>query len=134
MNVPCTNSNCKDTTSYQCFCPNGYTGVNCEIFSNPCLQNPCLNQGICQVLQANLFQCQCRIGFSGFYCQFNDDICQRTICLTNFTNQVLSVYNEGDTVSFDSYRSCIVQTWISLNPNGKLFFFKFHVKLKLVIF
>ena len=28
---------------YECICPDGYKGVNCDILINPCSSNPCVN-------------------------------------------------------------------------------------------
>lgn len=50
--------------SYKCYCIDGYTGVNCEINSNECWSNPCLNGGTCIDGIAN-FNCICLEGFTG---------------------------------------------------------------------
>ena len=43
--------------------------TNMTQFSDtPCTNNPCLNQGQCQVV-GNSFQCTCRTGFFGDRCQ-----------------------------------------------------------------
>ena len=83
------------TTGYICQCSYPYTGSNCEILIttpaprpvcacvicpcpvpapvvttvNPCLPNPCQNNGGCAVVQ-NVARCYCSAGFTGYYCQF----------------------------------------------------------------
>jgi hypothetical protein len=123
VNIPLLSNNNPTSSlisnsSYQCFCSRGYIGINCEQFSNPCSSNPCLNQGLCQAILPNLFECKCLQGYTGFYCQFINNSCQQQSCAVNFTNQILNIYSDSDTASFESYRSCILNTWYSLNPSS----------------
>ena len=81
------------TTGYICQCSFPFTGSNCETLIttpapipfcacvvcpcpqpvvtivNPCLPNPCQNNGGCAVVQ-NLARCYCPTSYSGYYCQF----------------------------------------------------------------
>lgn len=93
---PCFNggSCVATTTGYLCQCPYPFTGASCETLIttpppprpacacvvcpcptpvvtvvNPCLPNPCQNNGGCAVVQ-NAARCYCPSGYNGYYCQF----------------------------------------------------------------
>ncbi|CAF1350322.1 unnamed protein product, partial [Adineta ricciae] len=92
---PCYNGGtCVATTNaYICQCTYPYSGSNCEMAiatrapqpscacilcpcptpapmsTNPCLPNPCQNNGGCAVVQNNP-QCYCQPAFTGYYCQY----------------------------------------------------------------
>ncbi|CAF1227611.1 unnamed protein product [Rotaria sordida] len=92
---PCYNggSCVATTTGYLCQCSFPFTGSNCETLIttpvprpvcacvvcpcptpvvtmvNPCLPNPCQNNGGCAVVQ-NIARCYCPGSFRGYYCQF----------------------------------------------------------------
>ncbi|CAF0870390.1 unnamed protein product [Adineta ricciae] len=92
---PCYNggSCVATTTGYLCQCSWPYTGSNCETLIttpaprpvcaciicpcptpvltvvNPCLPNPCQNNGGCAVVQS-VARCYCPTTFTGYYCQF----------------------------------------------------------------
>lgn len=80
------------TTGYLCQCSYPYTGPSCEAVIpppprpacacvvcpcpapvvtvvNPCLPNPCQNNGGCAVI-SNAARCYCPNSFTGYYCQF----------------------------------------------------------------
>ncbi len=110
---PCTNSGtCIGTAaSYSCYCPAGYTGVNCELAINPCSNNPCLNNGLCITTNNPLvFQCQClpsnnfklsklinntntiielkyNQGYAGLRCETRINECQSNPCANGATCQ-----------------------------------------------
>lgn len=52
------------SSSYSCYCIDGYTGINCEINWDDCWSNPCLNGGICTDAVA-AYNCTCSEGFIG---------------------------------------------------------------------
>ncbi len=62
----------------QCVCPQGYSGVNCEIPPDPCANVSCLNGGTC--VNGN---CNCPPGFSGANCETSTDPCASISCLNN---------------------------------------------------
>ncbi|TSV02075.1 Protein jagged-1 [Bagarius yarrelli] len=67
---PCVNAGtCMNTEpdEYQCVCPNGYSGKNCEIVEHACMSNPCANGGTCHEILSG-FECQCPSGWSGTTC------------------------------------------------------------------
>ena len=53
---------------YQCNCPAGFEGTNCETNTNECSSNPCLNGGTCDD-QINGYTCHCAAGFIGSKCE-----------------------------------------------------------------
>ena len=84
------------TTGYLCQCQYPYTGPSCEgiivprpacacvvcpcpapvptaVIVNPCLPNPCQNNGGCGVVQ-NAARCYCPNTYTGYYCQFGKSI------------------------------------------------------------
>lgn len=98
-------------SSYECQCPSGYYGTNCQVSSNTysnlldvrsCSPNPCMNGGSCQpailpfgsygqeVSSSNDIVCLCLEGFSGRYCEINKNLnCQdkdATFCRIIKTN------------------------------------------------
>ena len=71
-NNPCLNgATCQENgNSYTCLCPQFYSGVNCEKYSNACTISPCLNGGTCSVTGlGDTYTCVCRAGYSGTNCQ-----------------------------------------------------------------
>ncbi|KAG4066758.1 hypothetical protein HA402_012825 [Bradysia odoriphaga] len=84
---PCTNNGiCVDLSqghegnSYQCLCPYGYTGKNCQFESDPCNPSECLNGGSCSG-NATHFRCECTAGYTGPLCQHNLNECESSPCV-----------------------------------------------------
>ncbi|XP_023650749.2 slit homolog 3 protein [Paramormyrops kingsleyae] len=73
--------------SYQCTCPFGYKGRNCEVAINACISFPCLSGGTCHVMpgQEDQFSCVCPPGFEGQRCEINPDDCEDNDCENNST-------------------------------------------------
>jgi hypothetical protein len=68
---PCLNGgSCyKGTVTYQCSCPLGFLGSQCESDVDQCRSNPCVNGGICSN-GVNAFTCTCTsTGFTGSTCE-----------------------------------------------------------------
>nr|XP_020459662.1 protein jagged-2-like isoform X2 [Monopterus albus] len=79
---PCVNGGtCMNTEpdEYQCKCPEGYSGKNCEIAEHACVSNPCTNGGTCHKVPAG-FECQCPPGWGGPTCATNLDECASSPC------------------------------------------------------
>lgn len=54
----------------QCQCPAGFAGILCEV-RDPCLLNPCANNGTCLDLSLNgesAYMCRCAKGWEGAHC------------------------------------------------------------------
>ncbi|XP_044728206.1 protein jagged-1b isoform X2 [Chrysoperla carnea] len=86
---PCQNDGtCANTApdSYLCTCPEGFSGVNCEIVDNPCATAPCQHGGTCHETAATgtavggQFTCTCPPGWTGITCQIDVDECASAPC------------------------------------------------------
>ncbi|CAB0012931.1 unnamed protein product, partial [Nesidiocoris tenuis] len=67
---PCENGGtCENThpDQYLCRCPEGFSGLNCEVVDNPCVTAPCANGGMC-ILSGGQFACSCLPGWTGLTC------------------------------------------------------------------
>eukprot|EP00057_Strongylocentrotus_purpuratus_P010037 XP_011664511.1 PREDICTED: fibropellin-1-like [Strongylocentrotus purpuratus] len=51
----------------------------CAVQLNPCLSDPCLNQGTC-VNRVTSFECACAVGFIGIRCETNINECASIPC------------------------------------------------------
>nr|XP_057947306.1 protein jagged-2-like isoform X3 [Doryrhamphus excisus] len=81
-NRPCKNGGtCMNTEpdEYNCACPDGYSGKNCEIAEHACVSNPCANGGTCHEVQSG-FECLCPDGWSGPTCAKDTDECASGPC------------------------------------------------------
>ncbi|XP_004634360.2 protein jagged-1 [Octodon degus] len=79
---PCLNGGtCSNTgpDKYQCSCPEGYSGLNCEIAEHACLSDPCHNGGSCKETSLG-FECECSPGWTGPTCSTNIDDCSPNNC------------------------------------------------------
>lgn len=85
---PCRNGGtCENTNpdQYQCKCPEGFSGINCEVVDNVCATAPCLHGGTCTVTTTVVtngisdstgggggsFNCTCPPGWTGDTCQIS---------------------------------------------------------------
>ncbi|KAJ4936930.1 hypothetical protein JOQ06_001514, partial [Pogonophryne albipinna] len=55
-------------TGYSCYCPQGYTGENCEIDVDDCQSEPCENGGTC-IDKIDSFLCLCLPSYGGDTCE-----------------------------------------------------------------
>uniref|UniRef100_A0A3Q3KFA0 Delta-like protein n=1 Tax=Mastacembelus armatus TaxID=205130 RepID=A0A3Q3KFA0_9TELE len=81
-NRPCKNGGtCMNTEpdEYNCVCPDGYSGKNCEIAEHACMSNPCANGGTCHEVPSG-FECHCPAGWSGPTCAKDTDECASGPC------------------------------------------------------
>ncbi|TDG45135.1 hypothetical protein AWZ03_008473 [Drosophila navojoa] len=84
---PCTNNGiCVDLSqghegnSYQCLCPYGYAGKNCQYESDLCNPAECMNGGSC-LGNSTHFRCDCAPGYTGPLCQHSLNECESSPCL-----------------------------------------------------
>ncbi|XP_071447350.1 protein jagged-1b-like [Hetaerina americana] len=85
---PCLNGGtCENTApdKHNCTCPEGFSGLNCEIVDNPCATAPCRNGGTCIEQVRGLFSCTCALGWSGATCTTNVDECASSPCTNGGT-------------------------------------------------
>ncbi|XP_072293357.1 protein eyes shut homolog [Eucyclogobius newberryi] len=79
---PCANgSRCvlNDASSYTCICTPGWSGQNCGINVNDCVQHWCQNGGTC-VDEIDGYSCLCPKGYTGLYCEEDIDFCVGHVC------------------------------------------------------
>ncbi|KAI2651913.1 Protein jagged-2 [Labeo rohita] len=79
---PCANGGTcmnSEPDEYNCACPEGYSGKNCEIAEHACVSNPCANGGTCHEVPTG-FECQCPPGWEGPTCAKDMDECASSPC------------------------------------------------------
>lgn len=54
---------------YQCTCPSGCSGRNCEVSTSPCSSYLCYNGGFCLINLLLQPFCSCPSGYSGSRCE-----------------------------------------------------------------
>lgn len=68
------------TGTYDCICPSGFYGNNCEEEADECTKLGCKNNATC-IVKDNWFDCICQKGFVGKKCEFNVEECDSNPCL-----------------------------------------------------
>ncbi|KAJ8020411.1 Neurogenic locus notch-like protein 1 [Holothuria leucospilota] len=75
--------------SFRCECPRGYEGRRCEMFSDPCIDNACVN-GVCVPFQ-QAYSCVCDEGYAGVTCE------ERVGCDLTCPDDIYLQTNPGET-------------------------------------
>lgn len=84
MPDPCEHGFCHDLISdYDCLCEKGWTGKNCEIDIDDCMEKPCQNGGYCNDL-LNDYQCQCPPVYKGKNCEIDINECEANPCQVRY--------------------------------------------------
>jgi hypothetical protein len=65
--------------AYSCTCLEGFEGDNCEVGTDPCVPNPCQNDGVCSAM-GDGYLCACPDGFTGSNCETMIDGCSPNPC------------------------------------------------------
>lgn len=91
---PCVTGKCVDLhLGYECVCPKGIIGRNCDVKpSNPCFQNRCVN-GVCKSNASGNYTCVCNHGAEGEFCErekCNADKHFKEVCQHDGTESVVS--------------------------------------------
>ncbi|XP_078609400.1 sushi, von Willebrand factor type A, EGF and pentraxin domain-containing protein 1-like isoform X2 [Branchiostoma floridae x Branchiostoma japonicum] len=84
--IHCENGGTCNSSDGRCTCASGFEGVYCGLTNyDPCEENPCLNDGTCEVNEdtADGYTCHCVSG-DGKYCE-EPDACSNNPCLNNGT-------------------------------------------------
>jgi hypothetical protein len=78
---------------YNCSCPEGWNGTNCENDVNECLpgSDPCQNGGTCNNFDGG-YNCTCPEGWEGINCENDIDECLQ---------EPGPCQNEGECLNFD---------------------------------
>lgn len=76
---PCQNGGtCENPApdEYLCKCPEGFSGMNCQVVDNLCATTPCLHGSTCTETDSGGFNCTCAPGWTGSTCEiskYNND-------------------------------------------------------------
>ncbi|KAF5274040.1 hypothetical protein FQR65_LT04438 [Abscondita terminalis] len=109
---PCLNGGtCENTApdAHLCTCPEGFSGINCEVVDNPCAPAPCLHGGTCMEAGGS-FSCECAPGWAGPTCSIDIDECASAPCQNGgscldledaFSCKCLAAW-EGNVCQFDA--------------------------------
>ncbi|KAG0727792.1 Protein eyes shut [Chionoecetes opilio] len=86
---PCNNGVCVDhlnssSSTFHCFCEDGFTGLLCQTNWDDCWSAPCLNGATCTDLVAGL-ACTCPPGYTGEFCESEINECRSNPCQNNGT-------------------------------------------------
>ncbi|XP_076766726.1 cubilin [Xylocopa sonorina] len=66
---PCVHGRCVVVENgYECLCNSGYTGATCNIKTDPCVPNPCKNNGVC-LISNGAITCDCPTSHTGSRCE-----------------------------------------------------------------
>ncbi|XP_017164565.1 protein eyes shut homolog isoform X2 [Poecilia reticulata] len=68
-----------NASSYMCICAHGWSGQNCRINVNDCVQHWCQNGATC-VDEIDGYSCLCPSGYTGVYCEQDIDYCVDSRC------------------------------------------------------
>ncbi|XP_063796192.1 protein crumbs homolog 1 [Pseudophryne corroboree] len=83
LSNPCPrNATCQvtlDTDTYECRCPSGFKGRNCEIEMKRCFRNLCRHGGECYITDRGP-TCFCAVGYKGIFCEAPEDECLWNPC------------------------------------------------------
>ncbi|XP_010871746.2 delta and Notch-like epidermal growth factor-related receptor [Esox lucius] len=55
--------------AYSCTCTSGFTGHNCEFFTDPCASSPCLHGNCSGSGEGEAYTCECAEGYDGERCE-----------------------------------------------------------------
>ena len=83
---------------FRCECPSGRTGDLCDLYTDLCLSNPCLNGAFCHH-EVDRYRCECPSAYAGVNCEFQIDPCDPNPCFYGGKCQQNSTVANGYTCS-----------------------------------
>ncbi|XP_055752026.1 delta and Notch-like epidermal growth factor-related receptor [Salvelinus fontinalis] len=66
---PETEDTLPNTWAYSCTCTSGFTGRNCEFFTDPCASSPCFHGNCSRSGEGEAYTCECSEGYKGEKCE-----------------------------------------------------------------
>ncbi|XP_005915556.1 protein eyes shut homolog isoform X1 [Haplochromis burtoni] len=74
---PCAFGGCcvlNNSNAYRCICTPGWSGQDCRVNVNDCIEHGCQNGGTCMD-EIDGYSCLCPRGYTGIYCEEDIDYC-----------------------------------------------------------
>ncbi|XP_034470389.1 neurocan core protein-like isoform X2 [Hippoglossus hippoglossus] len=102
-------------TGYSCYCPQGFTGENCEIDVDDCQSEPCENGGTC-IDKIDSFLCLCLPSYGGDTCEKDIEGCEHGWwkfhghCYRYFTHRHTWEDAEKDCREHSAHLSSVIST------------------------
>ena len=118
MPIECLNKQCKNDATCElntnktavCICKTGFEGEFCEINTDDCTSNPCLNNGIC-VDGVNGHQCKCKNKFLDADCGSTGDFNPCLTVMNHFNSKKDKTVRHGHPFTREKFLVCSLEGW-----------------------
>ncbi|CAF1112485.1 unnamed protein product [Brachionus calyciflorus] len=102
----------KNVNKYKCVCDVGFFGESCQKDLNPCSSSPCLNEGLCLIMNKSSFKCECLSNaFAGNFCEKEIDLCQNETCSSQGRCSVQNKKPKCDCFNLFSGEKCQIESY-----------------------